>query len=123
MSHQFHHTEILCSAHNAFVRFVWISEQTAITSLYSINLSVFITEAECLLRGTDLVFKSDSYSFVLKKLMFCSLQMKILQQVSLQDSVSILSRPGHLPLPMLGSYISPRQQYHTMAMALESFLS
>ena len=26
--------------------FVWISEQTAIISLYSINLSVFITEAE-----------------------------------------------------------------------------
>ena len=26
--------------------FAWISEQTAIISLYSINLSVFITEAE-----------------------------------------------------------------------------
>jgi len=26
--------------------FVWISKQTAIISLYSINLSVFITEAE-----------------------------------------------------------------------------
>jgi len=45
--------------------FEWISEQTAIISLYSINLSVFITEAEYLLRGTDWVFKSDSYSFVL----------------------------------------------------------
>ena len=48
--------------------FVWISEQRAIISLYSINWSVFITEAECLLRGTDWVFKSDSYSFVLKRL-------------------------------------------------------
>jgi len=28
------------------MRFAWISEQTAIISLYSINLSVFITEAE-----------------------------------------------------------------------------
>ena len=36
--------------------FVWISEQTAIISLYSINWLVFITEAECLLRGTDWVF-------------------------------------------------------------------
>jgi hypothetical protein len=27
--------------------FVWISEQTAIISLYSINWLVFITEAEC----------------------------------------------------------------------------
>ena len=68
MYHQLQHTEILCSAHNAFMRFAWISEQTAIISLYSINLSVFITEAECLLRGTKWVFKSDSYSFVLKRL-------------------------------------------------------
>ena len=48
--------------------FVWISEKTAIISLYSINLSVFVTEAECLLRGTNWVFKSVSYSFVLKGL-------------------------------------------------------
>jgi hypothetical protein len=38
--------------------------------LYSINLLVFIAEAECLLRGTNWVFKSESYSFVLKKLNF-----------------------------------------------------
>ena len=42
----YHHTEILCSAHNAFMCFAWMSEQTAIISLYSIDLSVFITEAE-----------------------------------------------------------------------------
>ena len=48
--------------------FAWISEQTAITSLYSLNLSVFETEAECLLRGTSWVFKSDRYSFVIKGL-------------------------------------------------------
>jgi len=45
--------------------FVWISEQTANISLYPINLLVFISEAECLLRGTNWVFKSDGYSFVL----------------------------------------------------------
>jgi hypothetical protein len=39
--------------HNVFVRFVWISEQTAVISLYCINWLVFITEMECLLRGTD----------------------------------------------------------------------
>jgi len=33
--------------------FMWISEQTAIISLYNINWLIFITEAECLLRGTD----------------------------------------------------------------------
>jgi len=49
--------------------FAWISEQTAIISLYSVNLSVFITEAECLLRGTDWVFESYRYTFVLKRLM------------------------------------------------------
>ena len=38
--------------------FVWIWEQTAIISLYNINWLVFITETECLLRGTDWVFIS-----------------------------------------------------------------
>ena len=36
---------------------LWISEQTAIVPLYSINLPAFITEAECLQRGMDWVFK------------------------------------------------------------------
>ena len=67
MYHQFQHSEIVCSAHNAFMCFAWISEQTAIAgiSLYSIYLSFFLTEAECLLRGTNWFFK-DSYTFVLK---------------------------------------------------------
>jgi hypothetical protein len=33
--------------HSVFVCFVWISEQTAIISLYSINWLVFVTETEC----------------------------------------------------------------------------
>jgi hypothetical protein len=41
--------------HSVFMCFVWISEQTAIVSLYSINWLVFITETECLLRGTSWV--------------------------------------------------------------------
>ena len=41
-----------------FMCFVWISEQTAIISLYSINWLVCITETVCLLRGTDWVFKN-----------------------------------------------------------------
>ena len=45
MFQQIYHLEILCSAHNAFMCFAWISEQTAIISLYSINSSVFKTEA------------------------------------------------------------------------------
>jgi len=52
------------------MRFVWISDQTAIGSLHIINVSVFITDVECLLRGTDWGFKSDKYSFVLKGLIF-----------------------------------------------------
>ena len=36
-----------------YLCFVCPSEQTAIIYLYSINLLVFITETECLLRGTD----------------------------------------------------------------------
>ena len=33
--------------HNVFMCFVWISEQTAIISLYNINCLVFIRESEC----------------------------------------------------------------------------
>jgi hypothetical protein len=33
--------------HSVFMCFVWLSEQTAIISLYSINLLVFITETAC----------------------------------------------------------------------------
>jgi hypothetical protein len=48
---------------------LWISEQTAIISLYNSSLSVFITEAECLLRGTDWAFnKCDISSFVFQGL-------------------------------------------------------
>jgi len=45
--------------------FVLISELTAIIFLYSINLSVFITEAESVY-GKTWVFESDRYGFVLK---------------------------------------------------------
>jgi hypothetical protein len=40
--------------------FVWISEKTAIISLYSINWLVFITDGQCSLRGTDCTFKCSS---------------------------------------------------------------
>jgi len=39
--------------HSVFMYFVWISEQTAIISLYTINWLACITETECLLRGTE----------------------------------------------------------------------
>jgi len=45
---------------SVFLCFVWISEQTAIISLYNINWLVFITETVCLLRGTDWVVKYKS---------------------------------------------------------------
>ena len=48
MTGQAYYTNILRSAHTAvFMCFVWISEQTAIISLYNINWLDFITEAEC----------------------------------------------------------------------------
>jgi hypothetical protein len=50
------HFNVPPAAHNAFMCFAWISEQTAIIFLCSINLPVFITETECLLRGTNWVF-------------------------------------------------------------------
>ena len=33
--------------HSVFMYFVWISEKTAIITLYSINWLVFVTETEC----------------------------------------------------------------------------
>jgi len=45
MHHQLLHSEILCSAHNVFMCFACISEQTAIISLHSNNLLIFIIKA------------------------------------------------------------------------------
>ena len=42
-----HCSAIAFCPHSVFTYFVWISEQTAIISLYSINWLVFITETEC----------------------------------------------------------------------------
>jgi len=68
MFHQLLHTIILCSAHNALMCYAWISEQTVIISVYSINLFVFINRCRgCLLRGTNCVFKSDNYIFALRR--------------------------------------------------------
>jgi len=64
-------THILCSItfnnstfcpYNVFMYSVWISEQTAIISLYSTNWLVFITVTGCLLRGTDWMFQYNSRS-------------------------------------------------------------
>ena len=67
MYHQLQYSEILRSAHNVFVCFAWISEQTAIISLYSINLAVFFkTEAEsvyCAVRNGSLN-QADTVSYL-----------------------------------------------------------
>jgi len=47
MCHQFNIQNSTFCPHTVFMCFVWISEQTAIISLYSINWLVFITETEC----------------------------------------------------------------------------
>ena len=52
--------------------FVWISEQTAIIFLYSINWLVFITKTDCLLRGTDWMFTVYVHAGVNIKRLFCS---------------------------------------------------
>jgi hypothetical protein len=47
MYHQFNiHNSTFCP-HTVFMCFVWISEQTAIISLYNINWLVFVTETQC----------------------------------------------------------------------------
>ena len=47
MYHQVYHSTILRSAQTVYFFFVWISEETAIISLYNINWLVFVTETEC----------------------------------------------------------------------------
>ena len=68
MYRQFNIQQLYFCPHNVFMCFVWIWEQTAIISLYSINWLVCITETECLLRGTDWVFKyttiQDTFRFL-----------------------------------------------------------
>jgi hypothetical protein len=56
--HQLQHSEILRSARDTFVCFVWNVEQTAIISVYSIKWLAFITEAEsvyCAVRAGYLI--------------------------------------------------------------------
>jgi len=57
--------------------FVWISEQTPIISLYNINWLVFITKIQCLLRGTNWVFKSNSVTLRYKTFSHRPFQCKI----------------------------------------------
>ena len=47
MYRQFNIQQFYVLLHTVFMCFVWIWEQTAIISLYSINWLVFITETEC----------------------------------------------------------------------------
>ena len=47
MYHQFNIDNSTFCPHSVFMCFVWISEQTAIISLYNINWLDFITEREC----------------------------------------------------------------------------
>jgi len=54
--------------HSVFVCFVWIREQTAIISLYSIDWLVFVTETEyvyCAVRSTFYVLPTQLYLRVL----------------------------------------------------------
>ena len=69
MYHQLQNSEILFSGHNVFACSVWISEQTTIISLYSINLIGFYNQGrKWSLRGTYWAFKRDRKNFVLKGL-------------------------------------------------------
>ena len=55
-----HNNYARCPHRLLFICFVWISEQTAIISLCSVQWLDFVTEMECLLRGTDWIFKCNS---------------------------------------------------------------
>ena len=56
--------------HTVFMCFMWIWEQTAIIFLCSINWLVFMTQTECLLRGTECIFIYNS-AFCPRSLFMC----------------------------------------------------
>ena len=64
--HQIQHEKknsVACP-HSVLMCFVWVSEQTAIISLYSANWSIFVTgDGECLMRGTNWVFTCNWVNF------------------------------------------------------------
>ena len=77
--------------HSVFMCYVWIWEQTAIISLYSINWLVFITDTECLLRGTDWIFIFNPYSSATSVKVSCRFLM--LPSVD-QSTISLLMQPS-----------------------------
>ena len=56
--------------HSVFACFVWIWEQTAIISLYSINWLVFITEMKSVYSAVRTGSLNQTYSFVFKGFIF-----------------------------------------------------
>ena len=75
--------------HSVFMCFVWISEQTAIISLYSINWLVFITQTECVYCAVRTVTVTSplrvhlkDISHLLSALQFCHLQSRTRISVS-----------------------------------------
>jgi len=69
MYHQSNIQQLYVLPTHLYLCFVWIWEQTAIISLYNINCLVFITETQCLLRGTDciLTYNLGSWSLASKR--------------------------------------------------------
>jgi len=62
--------------HSVFMCFVWISEQAANISLYSINWLVYITETECVycvVRTACLNADAETRSYNVKKSEFCKM--------------------------------------------------
>ena len=82
--------------------FVWISEQTAIISVYSINLSFFKTEADCLLRGTKWGFKSERYIFLLKGLICLYFRLKLGKSAGMKSPFILEIRKVLKPISNVG---------------------
>ena len=96
--------------------FEWISEQTAIISLYSSNLSVFITVAECVYCAVQAGSLNQTYSFVLKGLkhnssvagheMYSVCTVRLFYKINSHIHVQYISTLGTDKLPFLPSLSS-----------------
>jgi hypothetical protein len=98
MYHQLQQSEILYSAHNAFLCFAWIWEQTTIFSLYNNNIAFYNQSKECLLRGTDWVCNSYIYSFVRDGLMVGPRHHKLVTLPATEPRIKTAARAAETAL-------------------------
>jgi hypothetical protein len=95
--------------HSVFMCFVWIWEQTAIISLYSIDCLVFITETNCLLTTTEISHQVnvDTYFYVIYCTIFFDSNITIFIEVTITIAVKHTTLCLHIYINPLNAELNP----------------